>query len=450
MSVPAAIPPARHGRDLDLVSMGLAAVDHIMPLGRPVERGGKNLARSYIVSPGGQAATAAAACAVLGGRAAFAGRVGAGGGIVLDALRLRGVDVADVVEVPGPTQTALVLVDPNGERTIGWIRPEGVRIPPAEVPRQTIARAAILLLDGHQGEADIEAARAARSAGTRIVLDLEDATPWTKDLLRLADVAICDSRFLARFAGEAPSPRALERILEAGPPVAAATLGARGAIGATANWAFEVPAPSIEARDTTGAGDVFHGAFSLAAARGLPPDDALAFAASAAALSTRGVGAMGALPSWGEAAAAAGAPRPLGAPAAAAPAPPALAPGRPRRPRVLLVDDNLIVHHTLGRILAARGYEVVSAKTGAEAITRFSEARPDVVIMDVKLPDSSGLAAIEALKARVANCPPILVHTGYADEFTAEHAAGRGADAYLAKPAAPNDVIRAIERLLER
>lgn len=436
--------------------MGLAALDTVMSFDRPLSHGGKNEARDVQVLPGGQAVVAAAAAAALGGRSAFAGRVGAGGGAILEALRLRGVDVALAEEVPGPTQTALILVEPTGERTIGWIRPPGVRIPRERVSREAIGRSAVLLLDGHQGEADIAAAETARAAGTRVVLDLEDLVPETPRLLALAQVAICDRRFLLDFSRREPSIEALHPLLDAGPALVAVSLGAQGVLGLTAAGAYEAPAPRVSVRDTTGAGDVLHGAFALALARGLAPDEALSFAASAAALATRGVGTMGSLPSWREAAEAAVAvrvasgrrpPSDVGAPA-----PddlPNLGPERSRRRRVLLVDDNPIVHHTLGRLLSSHGYLVVSARTGAEAIERFAEGRPDVVIMDIRLPDTSGLMAIAALKEKIQNCPPILVHTGYSDDFSAGMTREKGADAYLAKPAAPDEVIRAIEGLLK-
>lgn len=466
MSIPPAPPAAEHGRDFDVTAMGLAAVDRVVTLASPLRLGGKTLAREAFVSPGGQAAVASAAVAVLGGKSAFVGRLGAEGAIVLDTLRLRGVDISHAVEVSGSTQTAFVLLDPGGRRTIAWLRPDGARIPPTEIPRDLIARSAVLLLDGHQGEADVEAARAARKSGTRVVLDLEEIDTTVPALLDMADAVICDPDFLRAWTRQEPSPVALKKILSAGSSltVAAVTLGEKGVVAVTKDEAFRVPAATVEVRDTTGAGDVFHGAFGIACARGLPNDEALSFAVGAASLSTRGMGAMGSLPTWPEAAGAAPRPRPYASaetimptltpstgiftPTTAVPEPAAPPSAVGPRPRVLIVDDNQIVHHTLGRLLASHGFEVVAARSAEESIRKFGETRPDVVIMDVNLPDTSGLAAVEALKAKVSNCPPIIIYTGYGDEVPREAAREKGADAYITKPAAPEEVIRVIEGLL--
>ena len=111
--------------------------------------------------------------------------------------------------------------------------------------------------------------------------------------------------------------------------------------------------------------------------------------------------------------------------------------------RVLLIDDDEVFVHVLGRALGARGFDVNSAKDGAEALTRCIDFQPNYIVLDLKLGSESGLALIPRLNAARPGVR-ILLLTGYASIATAVEAIKRGAHDYLAKPVDADQVAQAL------
>ena len=111
--------------------------------------------------------------------------------------------------------------------------------------------------------------------------------------------------------------------------------------------------------------------------------------------------------------------------------------------RVLLIDDDEVFLHVLGRALGARGFEVTSAKDGAEALARCVDFQPRYIVLDLKLGSESGLALIPRLNAARPGVR-ILLLTGYASIATAVEAIKRGAHDYLAKPVDADQVAQAL------
>ena len=109
-------------------------------------------------------------------------------------------------------------------------------------------------------------------------------------------------------------------------------------------------------------------------------------------------------------------------------------------PRILLIDDDEDFLHILGRSLARRGLEVLSASSPEEARFMLAEACPDYAVVDLKLGQVSGLSLLRELKTR---CPSMIVVmlTGYASIATAVKAVKLGAVNYLAKPASVDDIL---------
>ncbi|HET9032409.1 MAG TPA: response regulator transcription factor [Dokdonella sp.] len=111
--------------------------------------------------------------------------------------------------------------------------------------------------------------------------------------------------------------------------------------------------------------------------------------------------------------------------------------------RVLLIDDDEIFVHVLGRALTTRGFEVASAKDGSEALIRCADFQPRFIVLDLKLGAESGLALIPRLTASRPSAR-ILLLTGYASIATAVEAIKRGAHDYLAKPVDADQVVQAL------
>jgi sulfofructose kinase len=261
--------------------------------------GEKVEARDARVLPGGQIATATLACARLGLRTAYVGALGeADATIVLAPLMQAGTDVSGVKRVPGvATRSAVVLVEEkSGERTIVAHRPQDLRLGPSDLDRKVITSSRALLIDCEDPEAARWAAAVARGAGVPVVLDADRATSEVLEVIRHTDFPIVSRTFSEQFSSDTSSLETLRELAAGGATMAVVTRGGQGAVALHAGRLIERPATPVEVRDTTGAGDVFRGAFTWAILRGLRADAVLHAAGVAAALSCRGQGAQGALP----------------------------------------------------------------------------------------------------------------------------------------------------------
>ncbi len=145
----------------------------------------------------------------------------------------------------------------------------------------------VLYCDGFLPEIAVPLARAARQRGIPVVLDGGSWKPWTADLIPHVDHAVVSERFHPPEQGGADI---LEAVHALGPSVAAITRGAGPISWSSAGQGGDITAPQVEAVDTLGAGDIFHGAYCHYLARGVGIDDALSHAAEVAAQSCRHYG----------------------------------------------------------------------------------------------------------------------------------------------------------------
>ncbi|MGH2726106.1 MAG: ANTAR domain-containing response regulator, partial [Actinomycetota bacterium] len=113
------------------------------------------------------------------------------------------------------------------------------------------------------------------------------------------------------------------------------------------------------------------------------------------------------------------------------------------RPTVLIAEDEAIIRMDLREILEEEGYDVVEASDGEEAVRLAREVRPELAILDIKMPRKDGLeAALEISEERIA---PVLILTAYSQRDLVEQAAESGAMGYLVKPFQKHDLLPAIE-----
>jgi two-component system response regulator MprA len=124
-------------------------------------------------------------------------------------------------------------------------------------------------------------------------------------------------------------------------------------------------------------------------------------------------------------------------------------PGSSGAPRILVVDDERAIRDALHMILSRRGYEVLLAGDGEEALEMVESARPDLVILDVLLPYMDGLTACRRLRARGDEVPVMMLT---ARDTIGDRVTGleTGADDYLAKPFATDELVARIRALLRR
>jgi ribokinase len=277
--------------------------DVLVAVARLPGRGETVIGRSTALAPGGKGANQAAAAGLLGTGVHMVGRVGQdpAGERQLAALADARVDVDLVSRTPGvPTGSATIAVeDGTGENLIVVVPGANAQLTPVDVDVDRVRRAGVLLL---QLEVPMETVlAAARAAGGTVVLTPAPPRPLPPALLDRVDVLVPNEHELAQLArvdpGERPAGElaALARSVTSSAVVV--TLGARGALVVPADGPVLLQAPpTVDPVDTTGAGDCFCGALAQALAGGAPLADAVRYAVTAAALSTTGPGARGALP----------------------------------------------------------------------------------------------------------------------------------------------------------
>jgi ribokinase len=292
----------------DIVVVGSLNVD-VSVRAEHIPRPGETVrAAGLEIGPGGKGGNQAIAAARLGGRVHMVGRVGndAFADIPRAALAEAGVDTSFVHVLEGQhTGTALIVVDEaTGENAIGVAGGANRELSPEDV-RDAVAafRASGILLV--QLEAPLEAIEAAldlaRETQARTILDPAPARELPDHILRKVSIltpneieaeALTGLRVhnveSAAAAGSMLRDRTLGDVI--------VTLGEQGCVWVFASGFEHVPAPGVQAVDSTGAGDAFNGGLAAALARGEPVGAALRFAARAGAAATLRRGAANAMP----------------------------------------------------------------------------------------------------------------------------------------------------------
>ena len=288
---------------MSVTVVGSLNEDVLVAVGRLPGRGETVIGRSAVLAPGGKGANQAAAAGELGPGVHMVGRVGEdpAGNRQLAALAGSRVNVSRVHRTAGvPTGSATIPVEEgSGENLIVVVPGANAELTPADVDVEPVHRADVLLL---QLETPLETVQAAARAATgTVVLTPAPPQPLPVELLAEVDVLVPNEHELAQLAGAEPGERSPADLAALARSVASCavvvTLGARGALVVPPSGEVLLQAPpAVTAVDTTGAGDCFCGALAQALAADDDLPAAVRFAVTAAALSTTGPGARGALP----------------------------------------------------------------------------------------------------------------------------------------------------------
>jgi len=289
---------------VDVFGFGHCCIDYLCVL-NPYPRKGKkgDVVRSLVVG-GGPVPTALATVVKFGGSARFCGKVGddADGRQVVRELGGAGVDIRPMVMDRGVTTArAYIWIDPkDGTRTIVLDATRMTWLAEEQLDDRLPKHCRVLLTDGRATEATLKGLRLAREAGVTTVLDAGAVRPMFGEMLALVDYALV-SRDLADTFAPGSGPEELARKLtEAGTGTAVVTAGERGAYWWDGRNGGFVPGFKVEAYDSTGAGDVFHGAFIWGLLQGWGMEEAVRFANAAAALSCRKLSGRNGIPEVGE------------------------------------------------------------------------------------------------------------------------------------------------------
>jgi sugar/nucleoside kinase (ribokinase family) len=254
------------------------------------ERGSKANATHLAEICGGNALNAAIAIARLGGRVSFAGPMGeaseTSSGFILERMAAEGIETSQIVRMPDvTTPVSAIIIDAAGERTLTIYRDPvlwTVKLPHAD---ELLADCQAVLVESRCASFCVDLCTEARRRGIPVIVGVDRAMSLQDGLLTAASHLLFASEQVQETAGIADDGQALRRLAQLTPAFLAATRGPHGTIWLNETGALEeTPAFPAEAVDTLGAGDVFHGAFTLRLAEGGGLREALRFAAAAAAL----------------------------------------------------------------------------------------------------------------------------------------------------------------------
>jgi len=284
-----------------IICIGHSALDHIFRVESFPRGPSKVRALEHVETGGGMAANAAATIARLGGKAELWSRVGDddAGAKVRAGLRALGVDVRSLQSFEeGRTSTSAIIVDNAGERLIVGSRDINMPSGTSWLPLERIRDADAVLGDVRWLEAVRVAFTRARREGVPTVLDGDlGAREAMPELLAITDYAIFSQPALEDFLPQGTIEEKLQRVLEFGPRHAGVTLGAKGYqwLDRQAGTGYQ-PGFAVDVADTTGAGDAFHGAFTLALVEGKPIPECARFACAVAAMKCTRLGSRAGLP----------------------------------------------------------------------------------------------------------------------------------------------------------
>jgi sulfofructose kinase len=295
---------------IQIICLGITTLDRVWPIATLPATSGKYRATGYLEVGGGMAANAAVAVARLGGAASYWGRAGddSVGHTMKKEMAACGVNVDYFrLYAQARSSTSAILVSHDGERLIvnypGKDLPDDTGWLPLDlVPHAPAIHADIRWVSGAKAIYS-----AARKYGIPTVLDAEIADQEAfSAVLPLTEHAIFSESGLRSFIGNPALTypeyaNALHKVRVAGCRVAAVTRGSLGVLWLDENGLHECPAFTVDVIDTTGAGDVFHGAYALAIGEGKSVQDAMRFSSAVSALKCTRAGGRAGIPTYMEA-----------------------------------------------------------------------------------------------------------------------------------------------------
>ncbi len=288
----------------DILGLGCVAIDDLLYLAGYPTPDSKMQVERRERHCGGLTATALVAASRLGSRCAFAGVLGDNelSQFVLRRFEEEGVDVRHVCRRPEarPIHSIILVDQATKTRTILYSLDGAFGAEPDWPAEEVIRSARVLFVDHFGTEGMARAAHVARQAGIPVVADLEsDQHPGFGQLLNLVDHVILSRDFAARLTGEGDVVAGVCKLWSSHRQTAVVTCGDQGCFYVSRDDPTTVrhqPAFAVDVVDTTGCGDVFHGAYASALARGLGVQQRMRFAAAAAALKATQRGGQAGIP----------------------------------------------------------------------------------------------------------------------------------------------------------
>lgn len=274
---------------MDVVGIGTPYYDMVINVSKMPGLDGAAGANEAFYQGGGKVATAMAAAARLGRSAGMMAKVGENhrGQFIINDFRYNGVDTsAIIVDAPGTSSPFCLSLSEEEHKTRIFIGKEGTagELLPEEIDYEYLGKAKYLHLENGR-PASAAAALFAREHGIVTVMDADNYQEGIVKLLPYLDVFIASEFFYRDMFGNLPYEEGCRKLLEAGPSTAIVTLGSRGSVGMTAqDGFFRTESFQVPVRDTTGAGDVFHGAYIVGLLEGMDAPECARFASAVSAI----------------------------------------------------------------------------------------------------------------------------------------------------------------------
>jgi sulfofructose kinase len=282
---------------------GITVEDFIFRVERFPAPGEKLHAQSLLAITGGCAANAAVAVARLGGIARFAGPVGTddASGRIIAGLTQAGVDVSGVERIDGGSVSVSgIFIDSAGEKMVATRRGEKLAAARPSDPYALVADIDVVMADNRFPDFVQPICAAARARDIPVIVDGDRATQLDDPLFAIATHVVFSSEALRATTGLADLATALSNAAAAIDGFLAVTNGPDEVLWMSAGAVRGMPVFAVDAIDTLGAGDTFHGAFALALAEGHKTIPAMRFAAAAAALKCTRFGGISGTPGRAE------------------------------------------------------------------------------------------------------------------------------------------------------
>ncbi|HTZ18974.1 MAG TPA: PfkB family carbohydrate kinase, partial [Dissulfurispiraceae bacterium] len=249
---------------------------------------------------GGPVATALVTLSRLGADCVFFGIVGDDqeGAKIRKSLADEGINVRGLLtREKSASQTAFIAIEKtSGKRTIFWKRPSGKELAPDELTDGFLHGAGFLLLDGLMKKVSLHAALLAKQMHVPVMLDAGRLRDGMIDIAQLSDYVVASEEFARELGFDGDAEKFREVLRKDGLGLTTVTLGERGSITFIGNEIITVPAFDVQAVDTTGAGDVFHGGYIYGIMKGWDIAAAVRFASAVAALKCLKVGGRAGIP----------------------------------------------------------------------------------------------------------------------------------------------------------
>lgn len=288
-----------------IVGIGANVFDTLYRLETFPKEDSKQKAVSVTESGGGPCGTGLVAASKLGASCAYIGNCSddSAGKFLREDFEKYGVSTEYMtpMENTGAFCSCIWLCDDTAARTCVFHRGT---VPPTQIDEEAakaIAEAKILMVDGNDLDAAVEGAKLARENGTLVLYDAGGQYPGVERLLALTDILIPSEEFALGHTGEENAANAARKLWQLySPKVIVITQGKEGGILYDGEQILRYPAFPVEAVDTNGSGDVFHGAFAYALTRNFDYGKCCVFSSGVSALKCTRVGARKAVPGYDE------------------------------------------------------------------------------------------------------------------------------------------------------